>query len=195
MPEQVKPFRYIIPFILSMAALVFAGPAAANEPLPKARVETSMGAFEITLRPDLAPATVNNFKQYVADGFYDGTVFHRVIPGFMIQGGGFDQQLNRQSTRSPVENEARPTAKNLRGTIAMARTQDPDSATSQFFVNLTDNEFLDAGVRGAGYTVFGKVTEGIGVVDAIAQTPTGRQQGMADVPEKPVVIRNITLLP
>lgn len=195
MPDPIKAFRRLVFLVLSIVVLGVSGPGAADEPLPKARVETSKGAFAITLRPDLAPATVNNFRQYVADGFYDGTVFHRVIPGFMIQGGGFDQQLNRQPTRSPVENEARPTAKNLRGTIAMARTRNPDSATSQFFINLSDNEFLDAGVRGAGYTVFGRVTEGMGVVDVISQTPTGRQQGMADVPEEPVIIRNITLLP
>jgi peptidyl-prolyl cis-trans isomerase A (cyclophilin A) len=195
MTNKVKPFRYVITVVLSVTAILCASKAVAAEPLPKAMVETSLGSFELTLRPDLAPETVNNFKQYVADDFYADTVFHRVIPGFMIQGGGFDRNLNRQPTKSPVVNEARPTAKNLRGTVAMARTQDPDSATSQFFINLTDNEFLDAGVRGAGYTVFGKVTDGIGVVDAIASKPTGRQRGMADVPDKPIIIKTITLLP
>nr|WP_225315001.1 peptidylprolyl isomerase [Marinobacter confluentis] len=175
--------------------LLSAVKTVAEEPLPKATVETSLGSFEVTLRPDLAPETVNNFKQYLADDFYSGTVFHRVIPGFMIQGGGFDRELNQKPTRSPVVNEAKPTAKNLRGTIAMARTQNPDSATSQFFINLTDNEFLDAGVRGAGYAVFGKVTDGMGVIDAIAAIPTGRQRGMADVPDEPVIIKKITLQP
>jgi len=113
----------------------------------------------------------------------------------MVQGGGFDRGLNRQSTRSPVINEAKPTAKNLRATVAMARTQNPDSATSQFFINLTDNGFLDAGVRGPGYTVFGKVSDGMGVLDSIASRPTSRQNGMTDVPEEPVIIKNITLLP
>ncbi len=195
MTNLVKPFRCVIPVVLSVTVLLFAGGVTAAEPLPKALVETSLGSFEVTLRPDLAPETVNNFKQYVAEDFYEGTVFHRVIPGFMIQGGGFDKNLDRLTTRDPVVNEAKPTAKNLRGTIAMARTSDPDSATSQFFINLANNGFLDAGVRGAGYTVFGKVTDGMGVVDAIASKPTGHQRGMADVPEQPVVIKNITLLP
>ncbi len=195
MTNQVKSFRYVIPIVLSVTALLSAGRAVAAEPLPKALVETSLGAFEVTLRPDIAPKTVNNFKQYVADEFYDDTIFHRVIPGFMVQGGGFDRDLKQQATRSPVVNEAKPTAKNLRGSVAMARTRNPDSATSQFFINLADNGFLDAGVRGAGYTVFGKVTDGMGVVDAIASKPTGQQRGMADVPNEPIIIKNITLLP
>lgn len=195
MTNLVKPFRCVIPVVLSVTVLLFAGGVAAAEPLPKALVETSLGSFEVTLRPDLAPRTVNNFKQYVAEDFYQGTIFHRVIPGFMVQGGGFDKKLNRLTTRDPVVNEAKPTAKNLRGTIAMARTSNPDSATSQFFINLTNNGFLDAGVRGAGYTVFGRVTDGMGVVDAIASKPTGRQRGMANVPEQPIVINKITLRP
>lgn len=195
MPNFVKPFRCVIALVLSVTMLWAPAASAGDNPLPRALMETSLGNIEITLRPDLAPETVNNFKQYVADNFYDGTVFHRVIPGFMIQGGGFDANLNRRPTRGPIVNEARPTAKNLRGTIAMARTQAADSATSQFFINLTDNGFLDAGARGPGYAVFGKVTEGMGVVDAIAARPTGRAGGMADVPEEPVVIRKVTLLP
>ena len=195
MTNQVKPFRCVIPFMLSVTALLFAASATAAEPLPKVLIETSLGSFEVRLRPDIAPETVNNFKQYVADDFYNGTIFHRVIPGFMVQGGGFDSNLSQQPTKSPVVNEAKPTAKNLRGTIAMARTQNPDSATSQFFINLADNGFLDAGVRGAGYTVFGKVTDGMGVVDAIASKPTGQQRGMGDVPDEPIIINNITLLP
>lgn len=201
MTLKAKPFRYVFPVVVSVTATLFAssalvtGNALAAEPLPKALVETSLGSFELTLRPDLAPETVNNFKRYVADDFYDGTIFHRVIPGFMVQGGGFDQTLNQQPTKDPIVNEAKSTAKNLRGTVAMARTQDPDSATSQFFINLTDNGFLDAGVRGAGYAVFGKVTDGMGVVDAIAAQPTGRQRGMGDVPDQPILIQDITLLP
>jgi len=174
--------------------MVMSATVSADEPLPKVLIETNRGNIEVTLRPDLAPATVNNFKQYVSEDFYDGTIFHRVISGFMVQGGGFDAQLNRQSTRAPVPNEAKSTAKNLRGTIAMARTSAPDSATSQFFINLSDNGFLDAGVRGAGYAVFGKVSAGMGVVDDIAAQPTSRQRGMADVPVEPVVINDITLL-
>lgn len=195
MTNPVKPFRCAIPVLLWLTAMLFAGKTVAEEPLPKVLVETSLGSFEVTLRPDIAPETVSNFKQYVADEFYDGLIFHRVIPGFMVQGGGFDSDLGRQSVRQPIVNEAKPTAKNLRGTIAMARTQNPDSATSQFFINLADNGFLDAGARGPGYAVFGKVTDGMGVIDAIASKPTGQQRGMADVPQEPIVIRDITLLP
>ncbi|WP_417568144.1 peptidylprolyl isomerase [Marinobacter sp.] len=165
-----------------------------DEPLPKVRMVTSEGALELQLRPDVAPATVANFLQYAKDGFFDGTLFHRVIPGFMIQGGGFTEGLSRKSTRPPVKNEARPTLPNLRGTIAMARTSSPDSATSQFFINLSDNDFLNAGVRGPGYAVFGKVTEGMGVVDAIARKQTTRKRGMADVPVEPVIIEKVTVL-
>ncbi|MEE3170632.1 MAG: peptidylprolyl isomerase [Pseudomonadota bacterium] len=168
--------------------------STSNESLPKVRMVTSEGAIELQLRPDVAPETVANFLQYVRDGFYDGTVFHRVIPGFMIQGGGFTETLSRKSTRDPVRNEASPTLPNLRGTIAMARTNAPDSATSQFFINVADNGFLNAGVRGAGYAVFGKVTEGMGVVDAIARKQTTRKQGMADVPVEPVRIENATVI-
>ncbi|MDF0750600.1 peptidylprolyl isomerase [Marinobacter sp. 71-i] len=161
--------------------------------LPQVIIETSEGAIEVTLRPDIAPETVDNFITYAKSGFYEGTLFHRVIPGFMIQGGGFDENLKQKQTRSPVPNEAKPTAKNLRGTIAMARTSAPDSATSQFFINLTDNGFLDAGVRGPGYAVFGKVTGGMGVVDAIASKETVRSRGMADVPREPIVIHSVSV--
>ncbi|MDX1755585.1 MAG: peptidylprolyl isomerase [Marinobacter sp.] len=162
--------------------------------LPKVRVETSEGALEITLRPDVAPETVENFLTYVDAGFYEGTIFHRVIPGFMIQGGGFNRNLQRQTTGEPITNEASPTLKNLRGTIAMARTNDPHSATSQFFINLVDNHFLNAGVRGPGYAVFGRVTDGMGVADTIAGKPTGFRNGMADVPVEPIIIQRISRL-
>lgn len=196
MPNPVKPFRYVMQILLcvTLSLGIFASLSAQerqNE-LPQVIIETSEGVIEITLRPDIAPQTVDNFLTYVENGFYEGTIFHRVIPGFMIQGGGFDENLSRKETRDPVRNEAKPTAKNLRGTIAMARTSSPDSATSQFFINLTDNSFLDAGVRGPGYTVFGKVSGGMGVVDAIAGKPTGRSRGMADVPKEPIVIRSVS---
>lgn len=165
-----------------------------NEELPVVRMETSKGVMELRLRPDVAPQTVQNFLDYVRQGFYDGTVFHRVIPGFMIQGGGFTQDLQRKQTGEPVVNEASETLGNLRGTIAMARTPDPDSATSQFFINLGDNDFLNKGVRGPGYTVFGKVTQGLGVADAIAAVPTGRRGGMADAPMDTVRIDKITVV-
>lgn len=197
MTISVKPFRYVMQILLTVTILLgFSFSLAAQErpnELPQVIIETSEGAIEVTLRPDVAPETVDNFLTYVENGFYEGTIFHRVIPGFMIQGGGFDENLNRKQTRGPVRNEAKPTAKNLRGTIAMARTSDPDSATSQFFINLSDNSFLDAGVRGPGYTVFGKVSGGMGVVDAIAGKKTGRSRGMADVPNEPIVIRSVSL--
>lgn len=202
MTNMVKPVKTVTPVLIMLLALLFpAGNALAqnanqqaDEPLPRVRMLTSEGALELQLRPDVAPETVANFLQYAKDGFYDGTIFHRVIPGFMIQGGGFTEDLSRKSTRAPIRNEARPTLPNLRGTIAMARTSAPDSATSQFFINLSDNDFLNAGVRGPGYAVFGKVTEGMGVVDAIARKQTTRKRGMADVPVEPVIIEKITVL-
>lgn len=178
-----------------LTALLMAGPVqAANDELPKVRVVTSEGAFVLQLRPDVAPKTVENFLDYVDQDFYEDTIFHRVISGFMIQGGGFTRDMSRKPTGEPVVNEASQTVPNLRGTIAMARTQNPDSATSQFFINVADNDFLNAGVRGPGYTVFGKVTEGMGVVDRIARVDTRRVRGMADVPTSPIVIESVTRL-
>jgi peptidyl-prolyl cis-trans isomerase A (cyclophilin A) len=202
MTNLVKPVETVTPVLIMLLTLLLPAGSAlaqnadqqAEEPLPKVRMLTSEGALVLQLRPDVAPETVANFLRYAKDGFYDGTVFHRVIPGFMIQGGGFTEDLSRKSTRAPIRNEARPTLPNLRGTIAMARTSAPDSATSQFFINLSDNDFLNAGVRGPGYAVFGKVTEGMGVVDAIARKQTTRKRGMADVPVEPVIIENVTVL-
>lgn len=196
MTNPVKPFRYVMQIVFCVTLLLginssLSAQERQNE-LPQVIIETSEGVIEVTLRPDIAPATVENFLTYAQNGFYEGTIFHRVIPGFMIQGGGFDENLSRKETRDPVRNEAKPTAKNLRGTIAMARTSSPDSATSQFFINLTDNGFLDAGVRGPGYAVFGKVTAGMGVVDAIAGKQTGQSRGMADVPNEPIVIHSVS---
>lgn len=197
MINTVKPFRYVMQIALSVTLLLGISPSLVAEgqqdESPQVIIETSEGVIEVTLRPDIAPETVENFITYAKDGFYEGTLFHRVIPGFMIQGGGFDEELNQKDTRDPVRNEARETAKNLRGTIAMARTSSPDSATSQFFINLADNGFLDAGVRGPGYAVFGKVSGGMGVVDAIAGKKTGTSRGMADVPEEPVVIHSVSV--
>lgn len=169
---------------------------AAERSLPQVRMETSEGVIEIMLRPDVAPKTVENFLNYVESGFYQGTVFHRVIPGFMIQGGGFDRNLSRKDANSPIQNEASPTLKNLRGTVAMARTSQPHSATSQFFINVVDNPYLNASDNPQkwGYAVFGKVTEGMGVVDAIARKQTGYSGGMADVPNDPIIIRSITVI-
>ncbi len=202
MLNSVKPVRSVIPaLILAMSALLPLGGAHAetaaestSDTLPSVKVVTSKGPFVLQLRPDVAPKTVENFLEYARGGFYDNTVFHRVIPGFMIQGGGFTKDLTRKPTQDPIVNEAKPTLKNLRGSIAMARTSAPDSATSQFFINVVNNGFLDAGVRGAGYAVFGKVTEGMGVVDAIAGVDTKNARGMANVPVEPVIIESVSVL-
>lgn len=201
MLNSVKPLRSVISALIFSAFALFSvasaqaqSSAGTDASVPQVKVTTNKGAFVLQLRPDVAPKTVENFLAYARSGFYQDTIFHRVIPGFMIQGGGFTSTLSRKSTREPIVNEAKPTLKNLRGTIAMARTSAPDSATSQFFINVTDNGFLDAGVRGAGYAVFGKVVEGMGVVDAIAAVNTGYAKGMADVPMEPVVIENVTIL-
>lgn len=192
--------RVLAPLLLAMAMLGVVAPAQAdeqsddNDSLPEVRVSTTEGAFTVRLRPDIAPLTVANFLEYVEEGYYDGTVFHRVIPGFMVQGGGFDQNLNRKTTGDPVPNESRQTAMNLRGTLAMARTQDPDSATAQFFVNLVDNPHLDATKSRPGYAVFGTITEGISVIDAIAKVQTTHAKGMSDVPVEPVIIESISLV-
>jgi peptidyl-prolyl cis-trans isomerase A (cyclophilin A) len=163
---------------------------------PKVRMETSAGAITIELFPDKAPATVKNFLRYVDEGFYNGTVFHRVIPGFMIQGGGYTPQMQEKPTHAPIKNEANNGLKNDRGTIAMARTSDPNSATAQFFINLKDNGFLNhtgKSQRGWGYAVFGKVIAGTDVVDKIAAVSTGTHpKGMRDVPKTPVVIEKVT---
>ncbi len=154
-------------------------------------LETAEGDILLELYPDKAPETVANFLKYVDDGFYDNTIFHRVIPGFMIQGGGLDAKMREKDTREPVKNEADNGLKNERGAIAMARTGDPHSATAQFFINHADNDFLDfrAPTRdGWGYAVFGKVTDGMDVVDKIAKIKTGSVGGYDDVPKDMVLI-------
>lgn len=151
-------------------------------------LETSKGSIVLELYPDEAPETVKNFLGYVEDGFFDGTVFHRVIEGFMIQGGGFTADLERKETRPPIRNEASTGLSNERGTVAMARTNDPHSATSQFFINTGNNVRLDQGRGNPGYAAFGRVVEGMDVVDAIAGVRTGHKGGMVDVPVEPVVI-------
>jgi cyclophilin family peptidyl-prolyl cis-trans isomerase len=155
---------------------------------------TSKGVIKIRLDAAKAPLTVQNFLKYVDEGHYDGTIFHRVINGFMIQGGGFDQHLRQKPTHAPIKNEAMNGLKNRRGTIAMARTMVVDSATSQFFINVVDNGFLDfraPTAQGFGYCVFGEVIEGMEVVDAIKVVPTGNAAGMGDVPKEPVVIVSV----
>ncbi|MCE8024627.1 MULTISPECIES: peptidylprolyl isomerase [Halomonadaceae] len=154
-------------------------------------LETSFGDIAITLNHEQAPKTAANFEQYVRDGHYDGTLFHRVIPGFMIQGGGFDQDFNQKPTRDPIENEADNGLKNLTGTLAMARTQDPHSATAQFFINVADNDFLNhsgKSLQGWGYCVFGEVVDGMDVVERITAVNTTRRGMHADVPAEDVTI-------
>ena len=156
-------------------------------------IKTNHGDIKVTLFEDKAPITCENFRQYVSDGFFDNTIFHRVIPNFMIQGGGFDADMNQKTTRDPIKNEADNGVSNKRGTLAMARTSVVDSATAQFFINLRDNDFLDHGTRDFGYAVFGEVTDGMEVVDTIAGVATGNQGGHQDVPVDNVVIEAVTL--
>lgn len=165
---------------------------------PRVKLETNMGNIVVELAADKAPKSTANFLKYVNDGFYNGTIFHRVISNFMIQGGGFSKGLEEKKTRAPITNEANNGLKNRRGTLAMARTNDPHSATAQFFINVVDNEFLnfrEESMRGWGYAVFGQVVQGMDVVDKIKQLPTG---GMGpfptDVPQSPVVIEKATVI-
>nr|WP_298171067.1 peptidylprolyl isomerase [uncultured Pseudomonas sp.] len=155
---------------------------------PKVLLSTSLGEIEIELEAEKAPISVANFLSYVDSGYYAGTQFHRVIPGFMVQGGGFDAGMEQKQTLAPIKNEADNGLHNVRGTLAMARTQIRDSATSQFFINHKDNAFLDHGSRDFGYAVFGKVVRGMDVVDKIAQVPTGNRGGHQNVPREPVLI-------
>lgn len=176
-----------------LAVLVLSVPADAG---PRARVETSMGTFVLELDAEKAPATVDNFVSYAEEGFYDGTIFHRVIPGFMVQGGGFTADMTKKDTKAPIRNEANNGVANSRGTVAMARTGDPHSATAQWFVNTVDNSFLNhtaENARGWGYAVFGRVVEGMEVVDAISGVPTGVQNRMKDVPNEPVILEKVSI--
>jgi peptidyl-prolyl cis-trans isomerase B (cyclophilin B) len=164
---------------------------------PKVRMETSKGVIEIELYADKAPKTVDNFVQYVKDGQYDGTIFHRVIPGFMIQGGGFTADMSEKATRPPIKNEANNGLSNEVGTLAMARTPDPHSASAQFFINVKDNGFLDfqnETTNGWGYCVFGKVSEGMDVVNSIVGVATGNRGMHQDVPLDPIVIEKASVV-
>jgi peptidyl-prolyl cis-trans isomerase B (cyclophilin B) len=150
--------------------------------------ETSLGSFTLELDAAKAPISVENFLAYVDDGFFDGLIFHRVIPGFMIQGGGMLPDMAQKKNKAPIKNEASNGLKNLRGTIAMARTNDPHSATSQFFINLSDNDFLNSSPGNHGYAVFGQVADGLETIERIAKERTGRRKGHDDVPVTDVVI-------
>ena len=178
---------------VAIAALALGTHLAAQA--QKVKLATSAGDIVIELDAAKAPKTVANFVEYVKAGHYDGTVFHRVIPNFMIQGGGFTATLDQKETRGTIKNEAGNGLKNERGTIAMARTADQDSATSQFFINIADNAFLDHGQRDFGYAVFGKVVKGMDVADKISQVQTHNVGPYQNVPSKPVVILSAKVLP
>ncbi|WP_410474938.1 peptidylprolyl isomerase [Guyparkeria sp. TX1] len=185
---MIDAVRRLAAAALAAALALATLPAAADT---QVRLNTSHGAILIELFDDKAPATVDNFLAYVRDGFYEDTIFHRVIPGFVVQVGGYTADFERKATRAPVENEADNGLKNLHGTLSMARTNDPDSATSQFFINLADNDFLDRQAGKPGYAVFGRVIEGLDNVEAIAAIPTGAAGPFRqDVPRETVRIES-----
>jgi len=193
---MLKKILFILACGLSALGAAGAGEPAARNPV--VLMETSLGKVKLELFAKEAPISVKNFLDYVNSGFYDGTVYHRVIPNFMIQGGGFTADLNRKQTNPPIKNEADNGLKNQSGTLAMARTSVVDSATSQFFINVIDNDFLnhrDKTPQGYGYAVFGKVIEGMEVVGRIAAVKTGTQKGLRDVPETTVIIKSMKVLP
>ena len=187
----------MVPLISLLLAVAQApSPEAAPKPTPAGPVvvlDTTLGRIKIALDKQKAPITVDNFIKYVRAGHYDGTIFHRVIPGFMVQGGGFEPGMSErtQTLRPPIKNEGANGLRNLRGTVAMARQNAPNTATAQFFINLKDNAFLDFGIRGAGYAVFGEVLEGMDVVDRIAAVPTSSKGDYENVPTTSVVIKTI----
>jgi peptidylprolyl isomerase/peptidyl-prolyl cis-trans isomerase B (cyclophilin B) len=180
------------------AQTVSTAPAAGQPANPLVLIETSKGNITVEMFPGNAPTSTANFLNYVKRGYYDGTIFHRVIPGFMIQGGGMTPDMNEKSRGTPILNEADNGLKNLRGTLAMARTGDPHSATSQFFINVADNYALNhrgKSIEGWGYAVFGQVVDGMEVVDAIVAVPRGNRGPHGDVPIEPVVMKRVTVLP
>ena len=180
---MLKKIALVAGSVLFAANLMAATPATA----PHVLLETTNGQIEIELDAVKAPISTKNFLAYVDSGFYNNTIFHRVIPGFMVQGGGFTQQMSQQETKSPIKNEHKTGLVNVRGTLSMARTSAPDSATSQFFINVKDNDFLD---QGDGYAVFGKVVKGMDVVDIIVNSQTTTKGGMQNVPIDPVLIKS-----
>ncbi len=191
----MKKIITLILFTIMMTAGVFT--AQAQTKTTKVLIDTSMGQIEAELYADKAPITVTNFLEYVNSKFYDGLIFHRIIPGFMIQGGGMTSDMKEKETRNPIKIESDNGLKNMRGTLAMARTNDPNSATSQFFINLVDNNFLNfrsPDVTGYGYAVFGKVTDGMDVVDKIATVPTGSFGYMQDVPKYLIQIESVEII-
>ena len=177
--------------LLAACTLSLAGQLlAADAKQPHVLLDTSFGQIEVELDAVKAPISTQNFLAYVDKGYYNNTAFHRVIPGFMVQGGGFTKEMREKQAGSPIKNEADNGLRNVRGTLAMARTQVKDSATSQFFINQKDNAFLDHGGRDFGYAVFGKVVKGMEIVDQISNVPTTTSRGMRDVPSDPVMIKS-----
>ena len=161
---------------------------------PQYRIDTNQGSFTIELFPNEAPKTVANFIKYIDDGFYTDTIFHRMIPGFVIQGGGFDESFNKKKTRAPIVNESTTTLKNKLGTLSMARMSAPNTATSQFFISLKDNTSLDKSLTQKGYAVFGRVIQGMPLLERLSHTPTGNIGMYQDVPKSPIIITRITKL-
>ncbi|WP_019410551.1 peptidylprolyl isomerase A [Pseudomonas psychrophila] len=190
---MLKKIAFATSALLFAANLMAATPAANTAPqankAPHVLLDTSFGPIEIELDPVKAPISSKNFLDYVDSGFYNNTIFHRVIPGFMAQGGGFTGQMVQKTTRDPIKNEASNGLHNVRGTLSMARTSNPNSATSQFFINVADNATLDPG-RDAGYAVFAKVVKGMDIVDNIVNTQTGNKSGMQNVPLDPIYIKS-----
>lgn len=187
---MIRSFKLLfITFLVALGTNIHAAPSVV--------IETSQGNITIELYPEKAPKTVANFIKYVEDDFYSNTIFHRVINNFMIQGGGFEKDLTEKNTRAPIENESSNGLLNELGTIAMARTSDPNSATAQFFINLTNNQFLNytsPDPEQIGYCVFGKVTAGLDIVKKIGLMPTGSMRGFSDVPVKPIIIRSVKVI-
>jgi cyclophilin family peptidyl-prolyl cis-trans isomerase len=190
----------LLTLILALAQAPAAAPPAPDVPMeapPEGPVVAldvtqageTLGTVTIVLQPDEAPLSVANFLEYLRSGHYDGTIFHRVIPDFMVQGGGLTPEMEERPTRPPIRNEARNGLRNSRGTVAMARTSSPNSATDQFFINVRDNHSLDFGIRGAGYAVFGRVIDGMDVVDSFVTTPTTRRGEHEHTPMRPVIIQ------
>jgi len=184
----MKRFTFLKVVTCFVIAVSLAGAQFAHAADPVVVLKTSMGEIDIQLDPTHAPISTANFLAYVDKKFYDGTIFHRIIPGFMVQGGGFEPGMKEKQTSAPIKNEAGNGLRNLRGTISMARTNDPDSATSQFFLNLVDNPPLDPGMNGAGYAVFGKIIKGTDVIDKMAQVKTTTKGPFGDVPVDDVVL-------
>lgn len=176
-----------------MGVAIVATSTAALAANTQMQIKTTLGNIDIELFDDKAPLTVKNFKSYAQSNFYNGTIFHRVIPGFMVQGGGMDSRMIEKNTKAPIRNESTNGLKNTVGTLAMARTNDPHSASSQFFINVANNDFLNRSGSNAGYAVFGKVVNGMDVVNKITKVPTGNFGMHQDVPKNPIKILSVTI--